>query len=153
MVEAEAGALPGIGIMMTVLIVDVVLAEEILTDIMATKVGAGFPGAVVLEEEAIVVEVQWVGIEVQSEKVVQKEELKLSNGTERRKLENLATRTIGMTMTKINRVLHRTEVNMMTIRYSGSLVTALKKGKDNKIGSICWASILVYVAFPSSKSV
>lgn len=75
-VEAEAGALRSIETMMTVHILDVVLVEEIMTDIMATKVGAGGLEAAVLEEDQIEVEVQWEGIGVQLEKVVQKGELK-----------------------------------------------------------------------------
>lgn len=75
-VEAEAEALQGIVTMRIVHILVVVLVEEILTGLMATMVVGGLE-AVVLGIEEDEVEVQWAGTGVlQSEKVVQKGELK-----------------------------------------------------------------------------
>lgn len=89
-VEAEAGALQGIVTMGRIHILVVVLVEEILTGPMATMVGG--LEAVVLDIEGNEVEVLWVGIGVlRSEKIVQKGELKLSNGTGRRNKGTLVT--------------------------------------------------------------
>lgn len=76
-VEAGAGAPQGIVTMGNIHILSVILVEEILKGPpMATMVG-GLEAVVLDTEEENEVEVQWEGgIEVRSEKVVQKGELR-----------------------------------------------------------------------------
>lgn len=126
-VEAEARVLQGIVTMGSIYILVVVLVEEILTGPMATMVGG--LEAVVLDIEGNEVEVLWVGIGVlRSEKIVQKGELKLSNGTGRRNKGKLVTRTIQKAMMIIkNRVLHKMAVNLVIIRYSNNNVEVWPK--------------------------
>lgn len=74
-VVAGAGALQGIVTMGNIRILSVMLAEEILKGRMATMLG-GLEAVVLGIEGENEVEVQWGGIGVRSEKVVQKGELR-----------------------------------------------------------------------------
>lgn len=141
---AGVGALQGIVILTTVRMLAVVLAEEIMIDIMAPRVEAGCLGAVVHGEDQIEVEVQGEGTGVLLKKVVPKGELKLSNGIGRRNKKTLATSIAEMVMI-MNRMLRRMEVNtMMIIEYSGSILTVARMIKTMySVWHVIWSVLFV----------
>lgn len=118
----EAVVLLGIVVMMSVPMEAVVLIEELMIGIITTR-GAG--GLEVLDAEEDEVEaLEGGGIEALLERVVLKEELRLSSGTGRGSKQNLVTELTAETleMTGTITALRRMEVSMMTLSTSRSLM-------------------------------
>lgn len=113
----------GAVVMMSARMGAVVLVEEMMTGITVTMTGAGGLEAEVQGVRGDEVEVREEGgTEVQSEKVVLKEGLRLSNGTGKRRKQTLVIRSItittmmtGVMTTEATTALHQMEINIVTL--------------------------------------
>lgn len=134
-VEAEAVVLISIVVVMRSvhMVVAVVLVEEMMTGIIAYMAEAGGLEAEVLDVGGDEVEAREQGGEVQLEKVVLKEGLRLSNGTGKRsrqilviRLITVATMMTGTMMIGMAMALLQMEVNIVILSSTKRVVITTK---------------------------